>query len=383
MGLPDLRPQAMRRSPEELVAHLNGFELDLKFSAGIWYFSPPTSRFHDKYKPDIDIEARLEIAAGLADHGLAGLEAHYPNEINDANLETWKQFSADTGIRIVTVVPLLFYEAQFEFGSLSSPIPKVRRAAIQRAGEAFQLNLELDTDFAVVWTGIDGFENPFGVDFVAARDRLTEALAVAMDAAPGCRVAFEPKPYEPRGRHLFGTTPEGLLLGFKVERLLAHEKNRALLNDGHSMVCLNPEIGHMLMAYEDLTYTFSQVLEYGRLAHIHFNSQPLGNFDQDLSVGVIAPEQLEAAVYALKMHGYGGYFGIDINPERQPVERAIRNSMDAIRAANDRVNALDHEKVIWATTHPQQERGWLEAYMIRRRAPRPENLEPLPDPSRE
>jgi xylose isomerase len=108
------------------------------------------------------------------------------------------------------------------------------------------------------------------------------------------------------------------------------------------------------------------------------NSQPLGNYDQDLNVGVIAPEQLEAALYVLTMHGYRGWFGIDINPERQPVTQAIRNSIDAVRAAVDRVSALDHEQIVWASTHPADERGWLEAYLIRARAPHPEKLKPLP-----
>ncbi len=64
MPLIDLRDQAGRRSPEDLVRHLDSFELELKFSAGVWFFSPPDSRFHGKYKPDLDLEQRLEIAAG-------------------------------------------------------------------------------------------------------------------------------------------------------------------------------------------------------------------------------------------------------------------------------------------------------------------------------
>jgi xylose isomerase len=83
------------------------------------------------------------------------------------------------------------------------------------------------------------------------------------------------------------------------------------------------------------------------------------------------------------MYGYQGYFGIDINPERMPVEQALRNCMDALRAANDRVNSLDHEKVIWATTHPDKARGWLEAYLIRMRALHPENLSPLEELQRD
>ncbi len=379
MGLLNLQVQATRRTPDQLIAHMKNFELRLRFSCGVWYMSPSHSRFHDKYKPDLDIEQRLEVAAKLAGDGLEGIEAHYPNEINEKNLPLWKDFSKNTGIRIVSVVPLLFWDSQFEFGSLSSPIESVRKTSIARVIETLQINRELATDFAVVWTGIDGYENGFGIDLMAMRDRFAEGLAEAMDAVPGTRIAFEPKPYEPRGRHLYGTTPEGLLLGFKVEGMLQHPVNRQLLSQGHALVAMNPEIGHMLMAYEDLPYAFSLVLEYGRLAHCHVNSQPLGNYDQDLNAGVISPEQMEAALYVLKMHGYEGYLGIDINPERMPVEQAIRNSMDALRAANDRVAAMDHEKVIWSTLHPDKARGWLEGYLIRTRALHPERLSPLPN----
>jgi xylose isomerase len=380
MSLPDLRPQAQRRTPEQTLEHLRSFELDLKFSAGIWYFSPPFSRFHEKYQPDRSIEQRLEVAAALRDDGLVALEAHYPNEINGDNLELWRSFIRDTGIRLLTVIPLLFWDRQFEFGSLSNPLEKPRRAAIERTRLALELNREMETDFAVVWPGIDGYENPFGIDFIAMRDRFAAGLAEAMDAVPGVRIAFEPKPYEPRGRILFGTTPEGLLLGQQVESRLEHEENRRLLSDGHALCCMNPEVGHVLMGYEDLAYAYSWPLSEGRLAHSHWNSQPLGNYDQDLNVGVVSPEQLEALLYTLKMYGYQGHFGIDINPERLPVETALRISMDAVRAANDRINDLDHEAILYAKSAPDKARGWLEAYLVRARAARPDRLRPLERP---
>jgi xylose isomerase len=377
MPLLDLRPQAVSRSPEDLVRHLESFELKLEFSAGIWFFSPADSRFHGRYKPDLDLEQRLEIAAGLGEYGLVGLEAHYPNEVNEENLETWQQFSRDTGIRLITVIPLLFYDPRFEFGSLSNPQPEPRRMAIERASRAFALARELDADFSVVWAGIDGYENPFGIDFPAMRKRFVEGLAEAMDAAPGVRIAFEPKPYEPRGRILYGLTPEGVLLGHQVEALLEAEENRVLLDAGHKLFCMNPEIGHVLMGFEDLPYALSWPLSEGRLAHTHWNSQPLGNYDQDLNVGVVSPEQMEAGLYVLKMHGYDGHFGIDVNPERMPVEVAMRNSMDALRAANDRINGLDHARIVEATMRPESDRGWLEAHLIRQRSPHPDRLPPI------
>jgi len=356
---------------------MRGFRLDLKFSAGIWFFTPAASRFHAAYSEPKSIEQRLEIAAGLKDRGLAALEAHYPNEINEENVGLWKAFSAATGVRVLTVIPLLFWDSMFEFGSLSNPLEGPRREAIERTKRALMLNRELDTDFAVVWPGIDGYENGFGLDFAAARDRFAEGLAEAMDAVPGVRIAFEPKPYEPRGRILFGTTPEGLLLANRVERKLRSRANIDLLAAGHGLVCMNPEIGHVMMGFEDLACAFSWPLEEGRLAHTHWNSQPLGNYDQDLGVGVVSPEQSEALLYTLKMYGYSGYYGIDINPERLPVDVALANSFDAIRAANDRIEMVDHASVWECHNRPDRSRGWLEAHLTRLRAPAVSRLSPL------
>jgi xylose isomerase len=193
------------------------------------------------------------------------------------------------------------------------------------------------------------------------------------------RLAMEPKPYEPRGHIIYGTTAEGVLLSLKVEDMLRNPVNRQILDSGESLVGLNPEIGHILMGYEEVPYALSLAMEYGKLAHTHWNSQPLGNYDQDLNVGVVSPEQAEAGLYVLKMYGYSGYFGIDINPERMSVERAVINCMDALKAMNDRINSLDHEKIIESTAKPEKNRGYLEALLIRARYPGAKGLSPMPD----
>jgi xylose isomerase len=298
--------------------------------------------------------------------------------VDEENIEQYQKFARDTGIRLVTIVPNLFYQRDFEWGALSSPIAKHRRMAIDRVKKTLALNKAINTDFAIVWPGIDGYENPFGMDFTAARDRFCDGLAEAMDAVPGVRVAEEPKPYEPRGHIIYGTTAEGILMAQKVETKLRNKVNRAILNKGESLVGMNPEVGHVLMGFEDLPYAFSLILEYGKLFHTHWNSQPLGNYDQDLNVGVVSPEQMEAALYVLKMYGYRGHFGIDINPERMPVDRALINCMDAIKAANERINKLDHASILACVNKPDKNRGLLEAILTRARAPRGVALSPMP-----
>ena len=222
------------------------------------------------------IEKRLDEAAKLKDYGLAALEAHYPSEISEDNMDTWKAFMRDTGIRISGLPPNIFYDSIFEFGALCSPIPKARQEAIRRAKRTLEFAKELDAGFVIIWPGIDGYEQSFGIDFIAMRDRFAEGLAEAIDAVPGMQVAVEPKPYEPRGHILYGTTAEGVILSQKVEGLLKNSDNRKIIESGETLIGLNPEVGHMLMGYEDLAYAFSLVLEYGKLIHTHWNSQPLG-----------------------------------------------------------------------------------------------------------
>jgi len=373
MGLIDLRSQKNRLGKEEMLKHLKSFRLEPRFSAGVWYFFPGGGRFHEAYVEKGSIQDVLRKVATLYDRGVVdstfGLEAHYPNEVNHELLDEYKSLQKETGIKLITVVPNLFYEKTFEFGSLSNPNQKIRRKAIDRTIETLKLNKELDTEFAIVWPGIDGYENPVGTEFYLMWDNFEKGLAEAMDAVPGVRIAIEPKPYEPRGNNIYRNTANGLLMARNVEALLKADENRRLLSEGHSLVTLNPEVGHVLMGHEELAYALASIMREGRLAHTHWNSQPLGNYDQDLNVGVLGIDQMYAALLVLKMYGYKCRFGIDINPERMPVETALILNINALRAACERVNGLDFDRLVEALYDPENNRGVAEDVMTRALAP--------------
>ena len=378
----DIRSQRIVRDSEEMLGHLNGTTLRPRYSAGVWYFYPGASRFHDAYIDKGSIEDTLNKIAWMRDEGLIdggfGVEAHYPNEVSRDNLHLYKSLEKETGIRLITTIPFLFYDRRYEFGSLSNPDPEVRRHAIDRTVEALRLNKELGTEFAVIWPGIDGYENPFGHDFYGMWTRFEEGLAEAMDEVPGVRVALEPKPYEPRGNNVWRNTANGLLMARDVESMLEAPQNRKTLSDGHALVGLNPEVGHVLMGHEELAYAFASVLREGRLMHSHWNSQPLGNYDQDLDVGVLGIDQMLAALLVFKMHGYDGFYGIDINPVRLPVERALVLSMNALNWGADVVNSLDYDALVEAMYDPAGHRGVAEDVLLRALSRGGSSLKPMP-----
>ena len=272
----DLRSQKKMRTPEEMLKHLKETSLELRFSIGVWYFYPGGGRFHDSYIEKGTIADCIEKIKSMRDAKIIDetlcLEAHYPNEVNRDNIHLYKELEKETGIRLITVIPLLFWDRQFEFGSLSNPDHEIRKIAIERLKESLFLNRELGTELCVIWPGIDGYENPFGHDYFGMWSRFESAVVEAMDEVPGIRVALEPKPYEPRGNNIYRNTANGLLFARNVEQSLKHKENIKLLKEGHTLVGLNPEVGHVLMGHEDLPGAFASVLREGRLAHSHWNS---------------------------------------------------------------------------------------------------------------
>ncbi|MCF3653045.1 MAG: hypothetical protein L2C94_002610 [Aigarchaeota archaeon] len=116
----------------------------------------------------------------------------------------------------------------------------------------------------------------------------------------------------------------------------------------------------------------------GRPSHTHWNSQPLGNYGQDLDVGVLGWNVMISALLTLKMYGYRGYFGIDINPERIPVETALTNTMNAIRIANAIIERMDYDRLVEAFYNPAENRGVIEDVYLRAIAPPGTELKPIP-----
>jgi xylose isomerase len=361
--LPDLRSQKNATSPEAMLANLKR-DFDLKFSVGIWYFTPGGGRFHDRYVKSASIPERIEMAAQMAKLGVTGIEAHYPDEINEDNVGLYKRLEKEAGIRVVGVPFSHFFDPSFEFGSLSNPDPKVREKAKRIAVGGLKLVKEIGADAAISWPGMDGYRYLHGKPFMYMWNLFETSMAEALDEVPGVRIAIEPKGYEPAANNIYRTTAEGVLASMRVEKKLKHPENVKLLSEGHCLVGLNPEIGHVKMSFEILPAAYALVMMEGRLAHTHWNSQPDGNYDQDNNVGVVNPAETEALLCTLWASGYNGYCGIDINPENMPVQKAVDINIKAIRKMKERVARLPHERILECHLKPEAHRGGLEEILI-------------------
>lgn len=361
----DTKGQSKRYGKRELIEHLNTFTLELKTSVGIWYFTPGGGRFHDAYVDKKDIPERLEMAASFTKYGIKAIEAHYPSEVNEDNYHLYKQLEKESGIKLLSCYPSIFYPKEFEFGSLSNPITRYRDTAIEILTSMLAFVKKNNLHHAGIWPGIDGYTYSLGTDYYHMWNSFKEAVAIAMDKIPGVPVAIEPKPYEPAPNNIYRTTADGLIACSDIESRLTSKENLDILKKGQKLLGMQPEIGHIRMGFEDTPYAIARCLRQGRLFHTHWNSQPLGNYDQDLNVGVIEWQQAEAMLYVLKMAGYQEYFGFDINPERIPVEKAIKINSYVLYKMNNRINSLPHEDIINAYYNPENNRGAIEEILAR------------------
>lgn len=350
---------------DELLKHMNSFTLDLKISVGIWYFSPGGGRFHENYVEPKTIPERIEVAAEMAKYGVKAIEAHYPNEVNEENYYLYEKLEKETGIVLQSCYPAIFYPREYEFGSLSNPVDRYREKAIRTLTDCLRFADEKKLHHAGIWPGIDGYTYSLGTLYYDMWDRFEGAVAEAMDEVPGVIVAIEPKPYEPAPNNIYRTTSDGLIACKDIEDRLKNKINRNILDKGIPLAGMQPEIGHIRMGFEDAPYAISRCLRQGRLFNTHWNSQPLGNYDQDLNTGVIEWQQAEAMLYVLKMAGYREYFGIDINPERMPVLKAIEINSMVLKTMNERIEALPHEDIIDAYFNPEDNRGKIETILAK------------------
>jgi xylose isomerase len=362
-ALKDLRYQRAARNPDRMLENL-GRHLELKISVGIWYFTPSGGRFHDRFVPEASIEQRLEMAAAMAPLGVTGIEAHFPDEVNEANLHLYRQLEDQAGIRLVAIPFSHFFDSRFEFGSLSATDTRTRERAIEIAVGGLRMVRDVGASVAISWPGMDGYRYLHGKPFMHMWDLFEGAMAEAMDEVPGVRIAIEPKPYEPAANNIYRTTAEGILAAQRIEARLTNPENRRILDAGGTLVGLNPEVGHVKMGFEMLPAAFSLTAMEGRLAHTHWNSQPDGNYDQDNNVGVVNAAETEALLYALWAIGYEEYFGIDINPENMPVGKAVALNIKALQRMRDRVGRLPHERILACHLHPADHRGELEEILI-------------------
>jgi sugar phosphate isomerase/epimerase len=303
---------------------------ELKISMGIWGNTNLPDRFNVQgFGQAVSVVDRIKEVGRI--EGVDGIELHLPTEINDANAREIEKVLKDNNLQIVQLCGHTWTEKQYKHGALADSDAKIRQAAIDRVKAALDMGARFNVPISVLWPATDGNDFPLQSDYLALYERYVESVRKILEHLHrnkyATKVCIEPKPFEPRGHIMMGTTAQALCVVNEVD-----DPNFGI----------NLDIGHSLIANENVEDQLSLICRYGRLYHTHFNDNDQ-QCDLDLPPGTVNFIRLVSIMYVLDQVGYDGWYGLDLFPYRDEPRKFIDLSRDNLRSAARVVELLDQK----------------------------------------
>jgi len=262
--------------------------------------------------------------SAAAIEGLEGIELVHPFQVRPNNVLEIKKMLGDAGLTPISIAASLSSKPQYRLGSLTADLPETRQQAIDTVKTAIDCAAELGIELVTVWMGRDGFDNPFQVDYEQSWGRLFEAFKEICFHRPEMRIGIEYKIKEPR-RWLFASTASRILL-------LAHELQAP--NLGALL-----DIGHALMAYENLGEVVYLLARENRLFNVHLNDNTR-IWDDDMPMGSLHLLEHLELLYWLDRVGYDGWLSFDVHAILEDPTRLVEESLHFTRGMIQVMNEI-------------------------------------------
>ncbi len=295
---------------------------------GIWGMTNLRDRFNvNGFGEDVSVIRRIETVGET--EGIDGIELHIPTEIDDKNANEIEKVLGDCQLKMVQLCGHTWTEKQYKYGALGDTDNKVRSNAIDRVKWALDMGARFDVPISVLWPATDGNDFPLQTDYVALYDRYVDSLHRILDYLHQnkytTKICIEPKPFEPRSWIMMGTTGQALAIVNEV-------------NDPNFGI--NIDIGHSLIAHENVEDQISLVLRHKKLFHTHFDDNDQ-QADVDVPPGTSNFIRLVSIVYVLDQMNYDGWFGLDLFPYRDNAVDFMKLSVENLRFAQNVVTLMN------------------------------------------
>ncbi|MFO7957607.1 MAG: sugar phosphate isomerase/epimerase family protein [Candidatus Brocadiia bacterium] len=300
----------------------------LKISMGIWGNTNLVDRFNTEgFGEFVPVLDRIREVGEI--EGVDGIELHLPTEITEDNADDIGKVLDDYGLQIVQLCGHTWTEKQYKHGALADSDPRVRTAAVARVKAALDMSARFDVPISVLWPATDGNDFPLQADYMALYERYVDCVREILDYIHEngytTKLCIEPKPFEPRSHIMMGTTAQALCVVNEVD-----DPNFGM----------NLDIGHSLIAMENVEDQLSLICRYGKLFHTHFNDNDQ-QCDADVPPGTVNFIRLVSIMYVLDQNDYDGWYGLDLFPYRDEPRKFIELSRDNLRLAKKVVNLLN------------------------------------------
>jgi len=299
-----------------------------KICMGIWGMTNLRDRFNvNGFGEEVTVIERIK-KVGETD-GVDGIELHVPTEIDDSNADEIEKVLNDYNLQMVQLCGHTWTEKKYKFGALGDSDPKVRTAAVDRVKWALDMGARFNVPISVLWPATDGNDFPLQTDYMALYDRYVDSVHQILDYLHqnnySTKICIEPKPFEPRSWIMMGTTAQALCIVNEID-----DPNFGI----------NLDVGHSLIARENIEDQVSLVGRYKKLFHMHFDDNDQ-QADADVPPGAVNFIRLVSIVYVLDQMEFDGWYGLDLFPYRDDSVDFMKLSVENLRLAQEVVELMN------------------------------------------
>jgi len=330
-------------------------EKRIKNSVGIWSFGLNVTRFvpdgyHLEVKDENMTDRTKRIIDGLGEL-VDGYEYHYPNELNEENVDKIKTVLGDKDIYCIALGFHCMNE--FIYGSFVNPDKKVREFAIDTTKKAVDLAQKIGAHL-IIWPGGEGYNYPFQVSYVDLWNQFIDGIAEVVEYAvsKGVTVLLEHKHGEPAMKILMRNIGMTLFLINEIkERGVDISKTK-----------INMDWQHLIMNGEHLPEYAALLMSRNLLGHNHANSG-WGVFDDDNMVGGSLFIETLGIAKELQRWNYGSNgerIGYDLFPYTEDTIQAVKRSVLQWEFIYDIASKIDDE----ALKEAEKQKDAVKAYEI-------------------
>ncbi|MFM7206346.1 MAG: TIM barrel protein [Planctomycetaceae bacterium] len=285
---------------------------DYRFSVGPWNIHPGADPFGPPVRPRVTFDDVLRAALDLGftgiqfhdDDAVPALEDLGPEAVVREAREMRKKLD-DHGLVPEFVAPRLWEHPHGIDGGYTSTCSRARTWAIERSKRAVDVALALGCELIVLWPAREGTAVRESKNPIEASRQLLAALDAMLGAAPGVRIAIEPKPNEPVDHAFVPTIGHALALGAR--------------SADPARVGVLIETAHAILAGLDPSDEMGFALAAGKLWSVHLNDQNGLKYDQDKVFGAANLRGAFDQVRVLELGGYaatGAFVGFDVKAQR-------------------------------------------------------------------
>lgn len=304
--------------------------MKLNVDAHLWCLGTYGERYvPGGYFEEMTTDQQLEIMSKI--EGLTGLFTFYPVAPLPEDPDKLVAKLDNSGLKVSNLAVECWSDRKWKNGAFSTNEVNIRKDVVKLFKEFIDFAKEVKADSVLLWPAHDGLDYPFQTNYYDGWKTMVETVREICAYDPTVKIALEAKSKDPRQKQYISDTGKAL----------------ALINDvGAPNLGAAIDVGHALMAGENLAESLALLDVHDRLYQIHLNEN-YKDADPDMIFGTINFWELLEFFYYLNKTDFKGWSAIDIIAPRDDRQKSLALGIKLVWKYKEMADKLQkHEKEI-------------------------------------